>query len=128
MGTNRTTYRLALGLAIAAALFLMMLIGAVGVIGAEGDPFDRLYFGVVAVGLIGAIVARFRPHGMARALFATALAQALVALIALPLGKYQAEVSGAPEMILNGFFVALFGGSALLFRHATRERPPAGQP
>jgi hypothetical protein len=45
-----------------------------------------MYIGVLAVGIIGAIVARFRPHGMARALFATALAQALVAVIALLAG------------------------------------------
>jgi hypothetical protein len=30
---------------------------------------------VLAVGIIGAIIARFQPHGMARALFATALAR-----------------------------------------------------
>ena len=41
-----------------------------------------MFFGVLVVGIIGAIIARFRPQGMARALFATALAQALVAVIA----------------------------------------------
>jgi hypothetical protein len=35
-----------------------------------------MYIGVLAVGIIGAIIARLRPRGMARALFATALAQA----------------------------------------------------
>jgi hypothetical protein len=35
------------------------------------------------VGIGGAAIARFRPEGMARALFATALAQALVPVIAL---------------------------------------------
>jgi hypothetical protein len=29
-------------------------------------------------------------------------------------------------LILNGFFVGLFVGSALLFRNAAREQPPAG--
>jgi hypothetical protein len=29
-------------------------------------------------------------------------------------------------LILNGFFVALFVGSALLFRNAGREQTPAG--
>ncbi len=101
-------------------------IGAVGVIGAEGDLFDLMYFGVLAVGLIGAISARFQPHGMARALFATALAQALVAVIALNAGKHQSSVSSVSEILmLNGFFVALFVGSALLFRHAAREQRPA---
>jgi hypothetical protein len=29
-------------------------------------------------------------------------------------------------LVLNGFFVALFVGSALLFRYAAREQTPAG--
>ena len=126
MKTNKTAYRFAVGLACATALILVWLIGAVGVIGAEGDVFDLMYFGVLAVGIIGAIIARFQPYGMARALFATALAQALVAVIALIAGKHQSSVSSVSEIvILNGFFVALFVGSTVLFRHAAREQLPA---
>jgi hypothetical protein len=120
-------YRAAVGVALAAAFILLWLMGAVGIIGVEGDSADRMYFGVLAVGLIGAIIARFQPHGMARALFATALAQALVAVIALIAGKHRDPVTSVPELVgLNGFFVALFVGSAWLFRRAARERPPAG--
>jgi hypothetical protein len=36
--------------------------------------------------VFGAIIARFQPHGMVRALYATALAQAAVAVIALIAG------------------------------------------
>jgi hypothetical protein len=72
---------------------------------------------VLAVGIIGAIIARFQPHGMARALFATALAQALVAVIARIAGMQRASYSSVSEILgLNGFFVALFVGSAWLFR------------
>ena len=127
MKTNKTAYRFAVSLALATAFILVTLIGAVGVIGAEGDRFDLMYFGVLAVGIIGAIIARFQPHGMARALFATALAQALVAVIALIAGKHQSSVSSVPEiLILNGFFVVLFLKSARLFRNAAREQTPAG--
>ena len=119
-------YRSAVGLALAAAFILVTLIGAVGVIGVEGDPFDMMYFGVLTVGIIGAIISRLQPHGMARALFATALAQllvAVIALIALIAGKHQSPVSSVTEvLILNGFFVALFLGSARLFRNAAREQ------
>ena len=119
-------YRVAVGLALATAFMLVWLIGAVGLIGAEGDLFDLMYFGVLAVGIIGALIAHFQPHGMARALFATALAQMLVAVIALAAGKHQSSVSSVSEiLILNGFFVALFVGSALLFRYAAREQLPA---
>jgi hypothetical protein len=63
---------------------------------------------------------------MARALLATALAQALVAVIALIAGKHEAPISSVPEILgLNGFFVALFIASAWLFRHAARKHPPA---
>ena len=125
--TGRHARQSAVGLALATAFILVWLIGAVGVIGAEGDLFDLMYFGVLAVGIIGAIIVRFQPHGMARALFATALAQALVAVIALIAGKHQSSVSSVSEiLILNGFFVVLFLKSARLFRNAARERTPAG--
>ena len=117
-------YRVAAGVALAAALLLVWLVGAVGVIGEDGDPADLMYGAVLAVGLIGAIVARFRPEGMARALLAMALVQALVAVIALIAGKHQAPISSVFEIVgLNAFFVALFIGSAWLFRHAARKHP-----
>lgn len=121
---GNVAYRAAVGVALAAALFLVWSVLAVGVIGVEGDPADLMYFGVLGVGIIGAVIARFQPHGMARALLATALALALVAVIALIAGKHQVPASSVGEILgLNGFFVALFIGSAWLFRHAARSQP-----
>ncbi len=76
-------YRVGVGVAVAAALLLVWLNLAVGIIGNEESPANLMYIGVLAVGIIGALIARFQPHGMARALFATAAAQVLVAVIAL---------------------------------------------
>jgi hypothetical protein len=109
------TYRAAVGLALVAALFLVWMNLAVG---SEDDSPGLMFFGVLVVGIIGAITARFRPHGMARALFATALAQALVAVIAMIAWEQYFEI-----LILNGFFIALWVGSALLFRRAARTQP-----
>ncbi len=106
-------YRAAVGLALVAALILVWMNLAVGT---EDDSPGLLLFGVLVVGIIGAIIARFRPHGMARALFATALAQALVAVIAMIAWEQYFEI-----LILNGFFIALWAGSALLFRRAARK-------
>jgi hypothetical protein len=126
---GNTAYRAAVGVALAAALLLVWATLAVGVIGEEGDRADLMYGGVLAVGIIGAIIARFRPEGMARTLLAMALVQALVAVIALIAGKHQAPISSVFEILgLNGFFVALFIGSAWLFRHAARKQPPASPP
>jgi hypothetical protein len=125
MRTYNTAYRFAVGVALAAAFILVWLNLAVGVMGTEDDLANLMYIGVLAVGIIGAIIARFRPHGMARALFATALAQALVAVIALIFGL-GSPWSGPGEILaLNGFFVSLFLGSAWLFRNAAREQTPA---
>lgn len=117
-----TAYRSAIGIALAAAFVLVWLSLGVGIIGKDGDPANLVYFGVLAVGIIGAIIARLQPHGMARALLATALAQALVAAIALIAGLGLPWSGPAEVLILNGFFVALFAGSAWLFRRAMREQ------
>jgi hypothetical protein len=122
----RNAYRTAVGVALAAAFILVWLSLGVGIIGADGDPANRMYFGVIAIGIVGATIARFRPHGMARALFAAALAQALVAVLALIFGLGYPWSGPLELLVLNGFFVALFVGSALLFQYAARGRTPAG--
>jgi hypothetical protein len=118
-------YRLAAGIALAAGLLLVWAILAVGVIGEVGESADLMYAGVLAVGIAGVFIARFRPDGMARALLATAVAQALVAVIALIAGKQEAPISSVSEILgVNALFVALFIGSAWLFRHAARRPQP----
>ena len=116
-------YRAAVGIAFAAG-FMLMWGNFVQM--ADVTPFAAVYFGVPIVGLIGTAVARLRPNGMARALFVTALAQALVlavAVILLITRNPQVTTWTPPEWRGfggNAFFAMLFGGSALLFRKAGR--------
>lgn len=113
-------YRVGVGVALVAAFILVWVNGAVGIIGSENNDANLMYGGVLAVGIIGAIIARFRPRGMARALFAAAFTQTLIAVIALIAGL-GAPANGPREIIgVNAFFVALFVGSALLFQKAAR--------
>jgi hypothetical protein len=121
-------YRLAIGIALAAALILVWLSLGVGIIGRDGDPANLMYFGVLAVGLIGAIIARLEPRGMARALLAMAFAQALVGAIALFAGLGRPWSGPAEILALNGFFIASFAGSAWLFRRAARGCPELEAP
>ena len=115
-------YRAAVGVALAAGFLLIWFNGAVGIIGSEDNDANLMYFGVLAAGVVGALIARFRPNGMARALFVTAFAQALVALIAV-IGGLGYPESGPFEILgLNGFFVAMFVVSGLLFRSAPDGR------
>jgi hypothetical protein len=113
--TASRAYRAAVGVALGAAFILVWMNLAVGIIGTEDDSANLMYGGVLAVGIVGAICARFQPHGMARALVATALAQALVAVIALIAGL---GFTGP----ITVFFAALWLISAWLFRKAAREQ------
>jgi hypothetical protein len=80
------------------------------------NPANLVYYSVLAVGVVGAWLARLEPRGLARTLFVMAATLALIAVM-LP--------SGAPPYlasnmaILHGVFVALFTVSGLLFRHAS---------
>ena len=114
-------YRAGIGVALAAGFLLVWMNAAVGLI-SNGDLIGSanvMYVGVLAVGFVGARIARFQPRGMARALFATALAQMLVAAIAqiTMIDEKIAEL-GLRFMILNGFFATLWVGSAWLFQKA----------
>ncbi len=117
-------YRVGVGVAVAAALLLVWLNLAVGIIGNEESPANLMYIGVLTVGIIGALIARFQPHGMARALFATAAAQVLVAVIALiaDLGA-SGPIWPRDILVATGFFAALWIGSSLLFRRASASNP-----
>lgn len=80
--TRNIAYQAAVGVAVVAAFILIWMNLAVGIIGAEDNPANLMFGGVLAVAILGALVVRFKPYGMARALAATALAQALAGVIA----------------------------------------------
>jgi hypothetical protein len=118
-----TAHRFAVGLALTTAFLIVWLNAAAGLIGTEDDdPANLLYIGVLATGCIGAIIARLQPRGMARAMFATALAQALVGAIALKLPN---TASSVQTVALHVVFVSLFTGAALVFRHAAQNGFPS---
>lgn len=112
-----TAYRAGVGVALVAVFLLFW--GNWVQAADEVNPAAAMYFAVPIVGIIGAAIARFRPEGMARALFATALVQALVLVIAVMIRDPQ--VTPWTAAVLRGFggnafLIMLFIGSALLFR------------
>jgi hypothetical protein len=120
-------YRVATGVGLATGLILIWINGAVGLIGSEDNPANLMYAGVLAVGTIGAIIARLEPLGMARALFATALAQFLVPVVALIIWRADFSPGVGPVFGLNFFFVLMFAVSALLFWNAAIKSGEAGE-
>ncbi len=125
--TGSIAYRAAVGVAVVTAFLLIWINLAVGIVGSEDHPANLMYGGVLAVAILGALIVRFRPDGMARALAATAFAQVLVGIIVLVAGLGSTG-SNWPEtiVVLTAFFAALWLGSAWLFRKAARELPSAG--
>jgi hypothetical protein len=106
-------HKAAVGIAVAAGLFLIWVNLAVGMIGDEGNPANLMYLFVLFVALIGAAIARFEPREASIAMFATAGTQALVAVIALVAGL-------GPTLPADAFFIAAWVASALLFRQASQ--------
>jgi hypothetical protein len=119
---DNNAYRLALGVGLAAAFILVWVNGAVGIIGDENNDANMMLFAVLGVAIIGAFIARFRPTGMARAMYATALAQSVVATIALIAGL-GSTAPGWPGDVLfmTVFFVTLWLLSGWLFSQAARR-------
>ena len=119
--TANIAYRAAVAVALAAAFILVWMNLAVGIIGSEDNPANLIYAGVLAVALIGSLMARFRPGGMALTLAATALAQTLAGAIAV-LAGWGSTGANWPRVIvvLTAFFAALWLLSAWLFRRAGR--------
>jgi hypothetical protein len=111
--TGNRAYRAAVAVALAAAFVLLWANAAVGIIGSEDHPANAMFHGVLAVGIVGALIARFRAPGMAWALVATAVAQVAVAVIAAVAGHGFAGP-------ITFFFAALWLASAWLFRKAGR--------
>jgi hypothetical protein len=123
--SSNIMYRLGFGLALISGFLLVWGNLAVGFIGSEDNPANLMYFGVVAIGFLGAIISRFQAKGLSKVMFVMAVAQALVPVIAWMMKSAFAEhpdAAGAPLVFaLNAIFVLLFVGSGLLFRHASRD-------
>ena len=111
-------YRAGAALAVVAAFLTIWVNGAVGMIGSEGNPFNLLFGGVLLVALAGAIVARFEPAGMTRAMVLAAIAQGVVSGIGLS--------SDARGGVFSMAFAALWLLSAWLFRKTARELTAIG--
>jgi uncharacterized membrane protein len=85
------------------------------------DPLNLVYFGVLAVGAVGAGLARLEARGMARALFTMAAALAAAWVITQVLSSATPAGPVWNTGVMHGGFVLLFAAAGLLFRHASLE-------
>jgi len=111
--SRHRAYRAAVAVAVVAGFLMTWANLAVGIIGDEGNPLNLMFFGVLVVGLVGALVARFKPAGLARTLVAMAVAQMVVAAVTLAVGEM--------TFVFSLFLTAAWLVSAALFRKAARH-------
>lgn len=117
-GSDSLAYRLGAGLAVLVAFLTIWVNAAVGMIGSEDNPFNLLFLGVPVVALVGAVVARFGPAGMACAMAVAAFAQAGLAGV----GLFSDPRGGTFSMAFAGLWLL----AAALFWAAARERSRVG--
>ncbi len=106
------------GLALGMATLVLLLVSnaAVGIIGAEDHPANRLYLAIPVVALAGALLSRGRLPGLANTLLAMALLQAVIAPVAF-LAQVGTPWPKVPQVaLINLFFVLLFLSSGQLLR------------
>lgn len=125
MTRSRRLYILGATLAVLAVLFLLLGIGALGIIG-SGDR-DAIYLAVPAVAVVGAAVVRFRAGGMALAMAAAALTTLVVAVVAVVLVLVTDESASILDIVgISGMYAAMFAFSAWLFRGAATSPSRVG--
>jgi hypothetical protein len=110
-------HKAAVGIAVLAGLGLIWVNLAVGMMDVENG--NLMYVLVLFVALVGAAIGRFEPREASIAMFATAGAQAVVAVIALVAGL-------GPTLLADAFFVLAWVASGVLFRQASLEPSTAG--
>lgn len=103
---------------LAAGFGLLVVNGAVGLVGSEDEAHNLLFGVVLLVAIAGVVVARGRAHGLARAMLAAAVTHIAVSSAALIVaggsdGTLRMEVVGL------SVFASIWLASAWLFRHAS---------
>lgn len=122
--TSNWFYRGAVVIALGTAFVITWVNLAVGIVGNEENPTNLIFFGVVAIAMIGAPLVGFRAARLRWVFYLTAAAQALSALTAL-----QAEPF---VLVFCGVTTALWLTAATLFGRAATDQaalaPTTGAP
>ncbi|MEM1176128.1 MAG: hypothetical protein AAGA33_11415 [Pseudomonadota bacterium] len=114
-------YRFAMALAGVGGFLVAWINGAVGIIGNEENEANLLFFGVLALGAVGALLARLRAAGMAKVLFTMAVAQIGVATFAIALDLGASSPAWPQSLVMmTAVFTFFWLTSALLFGRAAK--------
>lgn len=115
----RLAYAAGLALAILTGLAIVFANGAVGIIGSEDNPQNRIFVAPIIVAVAGALVALLKARGPALAMVAAAAAQIAVFVFAWAAGY---GFTGP----ISVFFTAMWLIAGGLFRRSAAARGATG--
>jgi hypothetical protein len=104
--------------ALAAGFGLVVVNGAVGLVGSEDEAHNLCFLAVILAAIIGTLMARGRPAGMSRAMLAAAAAHILVSAALLIDAGGTSDGDPGMEVVGLSVFAATWLMSAWLFRRA----------
>jgi len=119
--SDNLAYQAAAAMAVGTGFLLVWANLAVGLIGNEDNPLNLLYVGVLAIGFLGAIFARFRTRGLMWTLFAMTAAVFLITGVALFVEWGRPGSEPMEIVAVNAVLATLFAGSGGLFRLAVED-------
>ena len=108
------------GAALAAGFGLIVVNGAVGLVGSEDEGHNLLFGLVLLTAIVGAFIARGRAEGLARAMFAAAIVHGAVSAILLIRSGGTTEATLGAEITGLSVFAGIWLVSAWFFRQAAR--------
>ena len=108
--SSNWTYRVGAALGLATGFLLAWSNAAVGYIG-DDNPYNALFFAIVALAFAGSLLVRFRARGMAAVMAAAGVAHAIAGAIGYP----QDPVTGPITIVFTGMWL---GSAALFFKAA----------
>ena len=112
--SNRWTYRVAAIMSVIGGFVMVWANLAVGIIGNEENPQNLMFYGLILLGLAGALVTRFDARGLSKTLRMMAAGQLGIFFIAAALGW-------ALLPIVTIFYCALWLSAAQLFKRSTND-------
>lgn len=122
---NNGRYKAGIAVGLFAGFLLIWANLAVGIIGSEDNPVNTIYFGVIGIGIVGAVMSRFKSRGLSLTMFAVSLILFLIAVIVLLFAWTQnADFTIRKIMTysgIHGLFIMLFFISGVLFRQAVQD-------
>lgn len=112
------TYLAGAGAGLVAGFGLLVVNGAVGLVGAEDEPHNLLLGVVLLVAICGSVVAQVKPPIMAKAMMAAALTHIVISVALLVRAGGMSDGDARMEVVGLSVFAGMWLASAWLFRSA----------